>query len=145
MLKGHLMVNNASLPRSNAQSVLLYVVLGVVFWFSAALLVRFLGEVVFTPNNPLLIVMFIVAIPIGRLFIWIAQQIGKLPDKAVFAPAVMMTQVALLLDGIAITWFPQLYGQSHTHVMLGAALIMWGAGVGMVIAWMMSKTEITVD
>jgi hypothetical protein len=136
------MVNSAPIARSQSSN-LLYVVLGVVFWFSAAMLVRFLGEAVFTPNKPLLIVMFLAAIPIGRLFIFIAQQIGKLPDNAVFVPTVMMTQVALLLDGIAITWFPQLYGEAHTTVMLGAALIMWGAGIGMVIAWLMSKQAIT--
>jgi hypothetical protein len=136
------MVNNTSLARPALQSTVLYVVLGGAFWFAAAMLVRVLGEAVFTPGNPLLIVMFVVAIPVGRLFIWTAQRLGKLPDEAVFAPAVMMTQVALLLDGVAITWFPQLYGQSHTTVMLGAALIMWGAGVGMVIAWMMAKVAI---
>jgi hypothetical protein len=135
----------ASRSKSSSQSIVLYVVLGVVFWFGAALLVRILGEAVFTPNNPLLIVMFVVAIPIGRLFIWVAQRLGKLGDDAVFAPAVMMTQVALLLDGIAITWFPQLYGESHTTVMLGAALIMWGAGIGLIIAWIMAKVAVDQD
>jgi len=133
------------------QSIWLYVVLGVVFWFSGAMIVRLLGEAVFTPGNPLLILVFIATIPLGRVFLWIAQRIGKLPDtgklpdKAVFAPMVMMTQVAIMLDGIAITWFPQLYGDTPTHVMLGAAVILWGGGVGLVIAWIMSKTQITVD
>ena len=127
------------------QSIWLYVVLGVVFWFSAAMMVRLLGEAVFTPGNPILILVFIATIPLGRVFLWIAQRIGKLPDKAVFAPMVMMTQVAIMLDGIAIAWFPQLYGDTPTHVMLGAAVILWGGGVGLVIAWVISKTQITVD
>jgi hypothetical protein len=45
-----------------------------------------------------------------------------------------MTGIATLLDGIAMVFFPSLYGPSPRHVMLGAGLILWAVGCGLAIA-----------
>jgi hypothetical protein len=119
--------------------IVLFVVLGVVFWFSAAMLVRLLGADVFTPGNPSLVVLFLASFPLTFAFVWIASAVSRIPLRQMFEPTVIMTFTAMLLDGVAITWFTQLYGEAHTHVMLGAALILWGGGLGMIWAWLLAK------
>jgi Family of unknown function (DUF5367) len=121
--------------------LVLFVVLGIVFWFAAAMLVRFAGASVFTGDNPLLIILYVASFPILFATIALARALSGFAMQDMFEPTVIMTLTALFLDGIAIAWFSQLYGETPTHVMRGAALIMWGAGAGLLCAWLLSKPK----
>jgi hypothetical protein len=55
---------------------------------------------------------------------------------------VVMTGIATLFDGVAIVFFPSLYGPSARHVMLGAGLILWAVGCGLAIAYRMKHQVI---
>ncbi|MDZ4764127.1 MAG: hypothetical protein SGI73_06195 [Chloroflexota bacterium] len=124
----------------------LFVVLGAIFWFSAAMLVRIGGTAIFTPSNPLLIVMYVAAFPVGIGFIVIARAVSGLPMGAMFVPTVVMTFIALMLDGIAVGFVPQLYGDTPDWVMRGAALILWGAGAGLLCAiWVCRSSLFKAD
>ena len=115
------------------------IILGVIFWFVAAMIVRFLGKSVFTENNPFLILMFILAIPITFIFLFITQKVLKINRLEIIRPIVIITLTAAFLDGIALTWFRTLYSDSFEVSSYGAALILWGVGLGLLSAHFQDK------
>lgn len=115
------------------------IILGVIFWFVAAMIVRFLGKSVFTENNPFLILMFILAIPITFIFLFITQKVLKISRLEIMRPIVIITLTAAFLDGIALTWFRTLYSDSFEVSSHGAALILWGVGLGLFLAYFQTK------
>jgi hypothetical protein len=120
----------------------LFVALGVVFWFNAAMIVRFAGTRVFTENNPNLIWMYLLAIPITALSIILTKFLSGFPYNALLKPVVIMTLVATILDGIALAWFGGLYGDSQEVRLYGAALILWAAGLGLLIAFILESRKL---
>lgn len=119
----------------NRATFFLFVGLGVVFWFVAALIVRFGGTAVFTENNPRLIWFYLLAIPLTVGFLFIAKTLARLRYSDLLKPVVIMTFTAAFLDGIALAWFRQLYSQSVEVALHGAALILWGVGLGLLFAF----------
>ncbi len=110
------------------------IILGVIFWLMAALTVRFIGPMVFSPDSFVLLGAYLAAIPITYGFVFIALRVLRLAMADILLPAVIMTATATLLDGMALAWFSQLYADTSTTAHAGAAWILWGAGVGLVIA-----------
>lgn len=118
-----------------------FIVLGVVFWFSGMMIVRIANSAVFTAGNPLLPVMFVLAFPLLAVTLIIAHLISRVPLREMFEPTVIMTFTALFLDGSVITFIPHLYADDPIVVMRGAAWIMWGGAVGLLLGWLLSKGE----
>jgi hypothetical protein len=112
----------------------LFVVLGVAFWLSAALFVRFTGASVFGEGSALLPVLYAFSFVFVFAFLFVARLVSGVGLREMLLPAVVMTSTALLLDGIAVAWFSGLYGDDPGVVMRGAAWILWGAGLGQFIA-----------
>lgn len=124
--------------------ITLSILLGVLFWYLAALFIKYYGSFFSTDQNPYLPVLYVLAIPVSWEFIQTAKLVERLADSEVFDSVVVMTMTATLCDGIAITWFPALYGtppQSYQHLALGAALILWSAGCGLVLGFIMKPKE----
>lgn len=107
----------------------LYAALGVTFWLVAALLIRFLGDPLFSRGEPWLYVMFATCIPVGWYFILMCLAIGRVSRSEALVPVTIMCITGLLLDGIAISGFTDLYGASVERIMLGASWLLWGVGV----------------
>jgi Family of unknown function (DUF5367) len=116
---------------------LLFVFLGIVFWFNGAMIVRFLGEKVLTENNPNLIFGFLLAIPVTIVTLIITKYLSGIKFNELLKPVVIMTFTATLCDGIALTWFRPLYSNSFEVALHGAALILWGAGLGLLFAYIL--------
>jgi hypothetical protein len=102
------------------------VTLGIGFWFLAAMMVRWFGPTVFVPGSVLLPLTFALTVPIAGAFLWLGILLSRARGAATFPAAVVMTSVAMLLDGIALTFLPSLYGPSYA---IGGAWILWGAGL----------------
>lgn len=120
----------------------LYIYLGIIFWFTAAMIVRFGSSTVFSQGNPLLFVMFLVAFPVTAIFLYVTMKIGKLQQSELLKPVVIITATAAALDGIAMTWFHQLYSSSFEVSFYGSALILWGVSLGLVFAYTFSNFKI---
>lgn len=118
-----------------SSSVLLFVVLGAIFWLNAALTIRFAGEAVFTADNLWLVFFFALAVPLTLLSMYITARVSKLKLHQLLKPVVIMTFTATLLDAVALTWFRQLYSESYEVALHGAAWILWGAGLGLLLAY----------
>ncbi len=115
------------------------VAMGAGYWLLAALFVRAFGAFFFTGNTPALLVLYAASVPGTWLLIRNARWLGRLAPAEVLDAVVVMTWTAAVLDGVAITFFGSLYGTSAPVVMLGAAWILWGAGWGLGVAYLMKR------
>ncbi|MEM9726624.1 MAG: hypothetical protein AAF909_14340 [Pseudomonadota bacterium] len=60
--------------------------------------------------------------------------IAGLARDQIFTGYAVATMTAMLLDGMALAWLPQLYGSTVEDAANAGAVILWGAGLGLVIA-----------
>lgn len=79
------------------------IALGVLFWFVAALFIRFVGPVAFVPGSAGLAGLYAATLPIAGLFIWLGALMSGARGPAMLPAFTLMSRVAMLLDGVAIT------------------------------------------
>ena len=116
-------------------------VIGAVLWFIAAILLRNIGPLgAFEGGNRVLL--YALTIPGTIPFIWMTQRLARLASNQIAIGIAIVTATALLLDGVAVAWFPQLYGYELAQVTSSAAAILWGAGVGLMLAFLMNKEDL---
>jgi hypothetical protein len=120
--------------RLSTRQAALMVICGVVLWLAAALLLRWLAAAG-ALDGPLRMFVYLVTIPGTVPFVLALRRIGKLTADQLVPAYSLATAAALLCDGIAVAWFPALYGTSADHVRLAAAAVLWGAGVGIFLAF----------
>jgi hypothetical protein len=122
------------------RQIIILVLYGAVLWFIAAMLVRTIGPMGALDGHALLITYALVipgtvpALSIGRL-------LAKLGRDQIAIGVMVVTTAALLLDGVAHAWFPGIYGNDPAQIVKGAAVIFWGAGVGLVLGMIMNRPE----
>lgn len=109
------------------------------------MIIRYFGTTVFTEGNPALIVFFILAIPLTLASLYITKVISQLGYEELLKPVVVMTLTATLLDSIALARFRQLYGDSFEVALCGAAWILWGAGLGLLFAYLLDRKTVTPE
>jgi len=116
---------------------MLFIILGILFWFTGAMLVSIIGEKALTDGNAYLPIVFFALIPITLVFLVISKHIAQLQYSEMLKPTVVMTITATFFDAIAFTWFRGIYHESFEIAMHGAALILWGAGMGLLMAYVL--------
>lgn len=116
----------------------LFVALGILFWFEAALFVRAFGDRVFDMGIAHAMTYF-AALLVCPMLVWLVALVARVPSNTMVLPTIIMTMSALLLDGVAMTLSPALYGGMNETLTYGAAWILWGAGCGLLSAMLLSK------
>ncbi len=117
----------------------LYAFLGILFWFSGAMMVKVFGESVFTENNLYLILFYILCFPLAYLFLIIIKKVGNIKNNEVFRPVVIATFTAMFCDGIALAWFRFIYSSNYEIALHGAASILWGGAAGLFIGHILTN------
>lgn len=109
------------------------VFLGALLWLVAALLLRWLGpQGVYDGTARLWLYLLIV--PGTFPFLLMVERLAGLARHQLFAGVAVVTMAAMFLDGVALAWFPGLYG-AGTALHAGAGgTILWGAAVGLALA-----------
>ena len=125
----------ASTDTFNISQKLISVAVGVTLWFIFILVVRsipwaFDGGI----RSGLL---FLLTIPLTWSFVVFLKRLASLTSETLFEAVSLATFAALLLDGLVFTFFSQWYGHTQEHIRYGAGFIFWGAGMGMLVAWLM--------
>jgi hypothetical protein len=120
------------------KQVIFSVIYGVVLWFIAAMIVRYIGPMG-AFEGMALVITYALVIPGTVPFIMLGQRLIGLAKGQIAGSIMIITATALLLDGIALNFFRGLYGNDPVIIMAGAALIMWGAGVGLVLGMVMGR------
>jgi hypothetical protein len=110
-------------------NIVLFTSIGAGFWLVFVLLIRVGGEYLFIDRNPWLLGLFIISIPLAWVLIKIVTTITKVKGNQVLTATVIMSITAMLLDGIALTWFQNWYGLEPTRLVLVGAWLLWGAGM----------------
>jgi hypothetical protein len=127
------------LPLGQTQLVTV-IVMGVVLWFAAAMLIRILAPMgIFEGSARILL--YLLVIPGTWPFMVLIQRVARLATDQIAIGVSVATAAATLCDGIALAWFPWLYGSSVEHTAGAGAVILWGAGVGLVIAFFMNRVD----
>jgi hypothetical protein len=111
---------------------------GVAIWLLAALGLRALEPLGLLVGGAR-IVSYALAVPALAVTIWIAQRLLGFSRAEAFGAVSVMTMVAICLDGIAFGFFPGLYGAGEAHRLGAAGVVLWGGGVGMVLAYLWSR------
>ena len=111
-----------------------YVLFGVLFWFFGAMFVRFTGDFFFTGSMSLKMILLAVTFPMAYSFIKIAN---PAPNETMEC-TVIMTYAATFLDGLALTFFRQLYHESLEICLFGAAAILFGGAAGLLLGHIMN-------
>ena len=118
-----------------SRDIILFASIGAGFWLIFLLPIRFWGEYLFIDRNPWLLGLFIISIPLTWVLIKIVTMICNVEGNRVLTATVIMSITAMLLDGIALTWFQGWYGLEPTKLVLLAAWLLWGAGMGLAMGY----------
>ena len=124
-----------------ARQITILVAYGAVLWFAAAMLVRTIGPIGLLDGGWRALT-YALVIPGTVPAILAARPLAKLRHDQTLAGIAVVTTTALLLDGVGHAWFPALYGTDPALIIKGAAAIFWGAGVGLVLAFLMNNGDI---
>ena len=120
-----------------SQTILL-ISIGAALWLLAAIILRFIAPMGALEGTARLIT-YALVIPGTVPFVILTKMIVKLLPHQLFTGVAVATTTALLIDGVVIAWFPAVYGGALPQVTNCAAAILWGAGVGLVLAFVMNK------
>ena len=127
----------ARLPLTDSQ-IATTAFLGAVLWLAAALLLRTLAPLGIYEGGTRLLV-YALTIPGTWPFVLLIERAARLSRQQIGIGYAVATATATLLDGVALAWFPGLYGSEVAHVAGAGAAILWGAGVGMVLAFLRNQ------
>jgi hypothetical protein len=108
------------------------VLLSLALWVAATLYIRFLPEALVDPLRGGL--GFVATIPAAWLSIWLVKVCGRLTPEQLMPGVAVVGAIAMMIDGVALRWADGLYGTDETAVRLGAAWLLWGYGISLMVA-----------
>lgn len=120
------------MPEITLRQGLIFAGLGAVLWLAVALPLRGFVAAELTAG-PWRWFLYALGAPAGLLALGLFRLAGARRGQY-FAVISVGTLVALMLDGLAMGWARGLYGTDPARVADAAGTILWGAGVGMLIA-----------
>ena len=119
------------LPFTSGQLVIL-IVSGWVFWFVGALICRFGGQMGWFDGTAR-VLLYAALIPGTLPVVLLAKRLARLDDQHVALGIAIVTAAAVMLDGIALAWFPGLYGPGVDQTAASGAVILWGGAVAIAL------------
>ena len=115
------------------------IMLGVFFWFLAAMAIRFFGPSLLVRGSLAPVFVFLATVPLTWGLLRLAMAMGRVRGAAVLPALAVMSLVAMMLDGVAITWVPELYGVALDKMGMAAAWLLWG--VAWLFVWAFYRRE----
>jgi hypothetical protein len=120
----------------NKVQILVLTGLSVIFWVLATLYIRLLPGAFTGPiQGP---IGFITTLPIAWLSVLLTRSVARLSATQLLPGVAIVGALAMMIDGIALRWLPYVYSNDQMIVRLGAAWLLWGYGVSLCVAFLMS-------
>ncbi len=109
-------------------------------WFCAAMFIRYVGPSgIFHGLQAVLL--YAVTIPGTIALNARARKIVRLPKAMMVSVIAVTTATATMLDGVAMSAFPELYGSDPSVTSGGAVWLLWAIGVASALALITSARE----
>lgn len=83
----------------------------------------------------------VLSVPCVWFLVWTSRQVAALAPDQLVPGVALATAVAAICDGVALTWFPALYGEIGASRDLGAAWLLWGVGVGLILTLVIARRD----
>jgi len=112
-------------PRSRYIALL---VLGVIIWFLAAMFIRFTVLAGWMDGGPATIAIFAASLVGSAIGIELIHRIVRGEPGEMVRSAGVIALVGAMMDGLAITWTPQLYSLDPAARGVGGAWLLWIVG-----------------
>lgn len=109
------------------------IVQGVIIWFIAAMCIRYAILAAWQASSVAMALVFAISVPLCCLGIEVTHKTVRGQPGELIRTAAVIALVGALLDGIAITWTPQLYSLDGAGRAAGGAWLLWI--VGTILAW----------
>lgn len=117
--------------------------LAAVLWFAATAYIRLWPAALIDPvMGPM---GFVTTFPMAWLSIWLVLRLGGLTPRQLPAGAALVGGLAMVIDGAALRFAPQAYGTQETVLRLGAAWLLWGYGVSLIIALLWARRSAMIE
>jgi hypothetical protein len=120
----------------NKVQVLILIALSAVFWVLATLYIHFLPGAFTNPVQGA--TGFITTLPIAWLSVLLTRSVARLSANQLLPGVGIVGAIAMMIDGIVLRWFPIAYSSDQIILRLGAAWLLWGYGVSLCVALLMS-------
>ena len=104
-----------------------------VVWFLAAMFIRFVGPMGIFGGYKV-IVLYALTIPATIPLNARSRKLVRAPKSQMVTVIAVTTAVATMLDGLAMSQFPALYGSDPAITGAGAAWLLWAIGVASVLS-----------
>ena len=125
------------LGMTSRQTVML-VGMGALLWFLAALLLRAIAPLG-ALDGTMRALTYALVIPGTFPFVVLTRKLVSLRADQMAVGIAVATATALIIDGIIVAWFPAVYGGHLPQLTHCAAVILWGAGVALILGFFMNK------
>jgi hypothetical protein len=113
--------------------IAILVAFSTVVWFLAAMFIRFIGPTgIF--QGVQVVVLYLVTIPATMPLNARSRKLARLPKRQMVSVIAVTSATATMLDGVAMSQFPQLYGSDPAIIAGGAAWLLWAIGVAGVLS-----------
>jgi hypothetical protein len=113
------------------------VTLGLALWGLATLYIHFLPRAFTSPVHGA--IGFVTALPIGWLSIRLVRRCARLDRSQLVAGVALVGAVAMMIDGLALRFFPEVYSGEQEVFRPASAWLLWGYGVGLAIALWLAR------
>lgn len=106
----------------------LSIVIGVVLWFVAAMMLRVLGPLGALDEGWRVVTYLLIVPGVVPVVLAICRLVAAKRHQVVLSVAAALL-AATLCDGIALSWFPHLYGAGDAQMAASGATLLWGVGI----------------
>jgi hypothetical protein len=113
--------------------------LALLLWITGAVMIRVLIPFEVFAGGVLTVLIFAVGIAINLPTIWLIQRLGGLRREQTVYGMALGSAVAIICDGVAITWVPWLYGGITPDLHRAGAWLLWTSGFGLLGAFIAER------
>jgi len=125
------------IPALSSRQITICMAYGAVVFLLAALLLRQMSLAGWL-DGPARAIVFVLAVPGSLPVVLVLRRLAGLLPGQLLGGMAIGTGTATLLDGLALSWAPALYG-GPAHVAGAGAAILWGAGVLIFLAYVIDR------
>ncbi|WP_108811728.1 hypothetical protein [Sphingorhabdus sp. Alg231-15] len=116
-----------------------FALIGAILWFIAAMIIQFFPDMFLGGTTGM--ILFLISIPGTWITVYLMMKVTGLQREHIFSATCVGAVTAMFLDGVAITWLPQLYGGTGDHLANGAAWLLFGVALFMTCAAIIGRQK----